>query len=132
VITSQGMRARIQRLEELAHGLGTEVALWQDARPLVPLEWKPRNRITVPTLGRLVGDTNPIPEPPLICRLVHGWVVVFDPLDRMPEVPQHCFAVWVPESEGRVRGRMPRSLDFEFTLPLPGGYWHRPFDPEQY
>ena len=66
-----------------------------------------RGLITVPTLGRLLDPTNPIPEPPLIYRLVQGWVVVFDPLDRVPEAPKDCFAVWVPEPEGKVRGGCP-------------------------
>ena len=62
----------------------------------------------------------PILSPPTDLRLVHGWVVVFNPLDRVPEVAEDCFSVWVPEPDGPVRGRMPQSLDFECTLPLTG------------
>jgi hypothetical protein len=68
-----------------------------------------RGLVTIPTLGTPPGY-----------RLVHGWVVVFDPVDRVPEAPDDCFAVWMPEPEGQVRGRQPRSRDFEFTLPLTG------------
>ena len=65
----------------------------------------------------------PILGPPAGFWLVHGWVVVFDPVDRVPEGADDCFAVWVSEPDGPVRGRMPRPLDFEFTLPLTGGSW---------
>ena len=73
-----------------------------------------RRLVTIPTLGTPPGYW-----------LVHGWVVVFDPLDRVPEVPEDCFVVWVPEPEGQVRGRMPRSLNFELTVPLTGGIWRQ-------
>jgi hypothetical protein len=82
-----------------------------------------RGLITVPTLGFLRGD----PNRPLVTfqryRLVHGWAVVFDPLDRVPEGPEDCFVVWVSELGSSLRSRQPRSLEFEFTLPLTGGLW---------
>jgi hypothetical protein len=85
-----------------------------------------RGLITIPALGRLVrdGDVDLAGMLPGYW-LVHGWVVVFDPLDRVPEVPEDCFVVWVPEPDGQARGRMPRCREFDFTLPLTGGYYRR-------
>ena len=78
---------------------------------------------SIPMLGFLRGD----PNPPLVTfqryRLVHGWAVVFDPLDRVPEAPEDCFVVWVSELGSSLPSRQPRSLEFEFTLPLTGGLW---------
>jgi hypothetical protein len=83
-----------------------------------------RGLITIPTLGTLarVGEAGRSGAPPGYW-LVHGWVVVFDPLDRVPECAEDCFAVWVSEPDGPARGRMPRPLEFECTVPLTGRLW---------
>jgi hypothetical protein len=68
-----------------------------------------RSLITIPTFGR-----------PDYYWLVHGWVTVFNPLDHVPVTPEDCFSVWIPESGGEIRGRMPRSLEWELTVSLTG------------
>jgi hypothetical protein len=82
-----------------------------------------RGLVTIPTLGNVLGA----PRRPLVrleCyRLVHGWSVVFDPSGHLPEGPEDCFAVWVPEAGGPVRCRQPRCQEFELTFPLTGGLW---------
>jgi len=67
------MRARVERLRQLAHGMGKEVAIWKaDAGPLLPLE---RNQYLEAVYDVIAG----MDEAAVVLEAALGrsWVAVF-------------------------------------------------------